>query len=1322
MKADAIEPTNSRKRQRSTSGASESGESSPKRAASEGPSLTSESGIRRSNSVEPQSFSHLSIIEDHDVDAYMATQDGISSQSHWRERSVTDKLNDFMYHYLRPLELGHVWYMVASRWLKGWKMACRGEHDKQGLREESSLGPVDNSPLVDEHGDLKPALSDGPDYELVPKPMWELFVYWYGPVQHTLERKVTTRGGSQELFVECYVPRFKVYRLRRGNDTAITGEGKTPTVSFSLRMPARDFIAALRRLYNINQKDVRYWRADISTGTSQGFEYPVGRLLTSGTELLDIPEADLDKALGDLLVNPSDEFIVEIKENDQWIIDDKSLPQQREQHDTSSLPLTTPNGLTPLADASRTFGAINEQPLFTPGGFFGEMSNRLGMVSSTSNPPGIGLPALQPSINIAGRGTSGSRTLGTLGLANFGNTCFMNSAIQCLAHNEELTEYFLTELYREELNRDNPLGMGGAIAENFGSLLSRIWSSTGPSSFAPREFKQQLQRFAPQFNGYQQHDSQELVAFLLDGLHEDLNRVLKKPYVENPDWEGGGDKELVELARKSWEGYISRNDSAIVDLFQGQYKSTLVCPECQKVSITFDPFMYLTLPLPIKKKWRHAVCFVPWDNEQPNLRIPIELDYDASFKELRRVLGRWTDTDPDNLMTLEIFQRRFYKYLDDSVPVSDMGSNDNIVCFELPCKTHMNVKAHQLPMDDMLILPVYLSSMKAFRSYSSHPDLIGHPFLVALTGEQASSLDSIYAAVVDRLTRWTTNAASLYKYVGVDHMSDPHVVPMPNGSGGGTSVTEIRENGDVIVTQAEDVEADIADEKPLSLVEENADIDMVEVNSAPAIIGPQADLFTLQVCHFISTRSSMESGAYIKEPIPWEQRQKHPGEPLVVPGDILVCKWDESFQSFFLDDNSRWALKDFEEFIHPDYDAQRRQAEKKHNDLTIDDCLDEFTKEEQLGEDDLWYCPQCKRHQQATKNLQLWKVPDVLVVHLKRFSNSRIMRDKLDAFIDFPLQGLDLESRVGERQSAKTLATSGVNVVDLGLGDVNESLLYDLFAVDEHLGGLGGGHYRAYARNHLDGEWYHFDDSHVTRCNAADAVNRNAYLLFYRRRTSRPIGGKTHAKIQAARQTHIERTNVLPTPPEEPSPPPSQSVVPILSDDLSLTQVPWTPSLPLDTMSSSSSSPPALEEGDCPPGLDDGSLDPLDQSNLRYAMPTSLTGLQGRAASPISSSSNEAEDGGSENASPRWNKLSDFVPSPPFAKAILKPASFGPHIVDINSTFAAGQAPPSPLSRIMSESEDMSLIADHWESDDAQPRSHVHVGQLPSPSPEDGHS
>lgn len=202
----------------------------------------------------------------------------------------------------------------------------------------------------------------------------------------------------------------------------------------------------------------------------------------------------------------------------------------------------------------------------------------------------------------------------------------------------------LAGVFEEELNPDNPLGMGGAIANAFGALLHRIWVPGGTgTSYAPREFKQALQRFAPQFSGYQQHDSQELVAFLLDGLHEDLNRVRKKPYVEKPDWEGGGDKELIGLAQNSWEGYMKRNDSVIVDLFQGQYQSTLVCPECAKVrlsrrcggkmvngllkgsivqvSITFDPFMYLTLPLPVDKKWKHNIYYVPWNMDRQHLKV-----------------------------------------------------------------------------------------------------------------------------------------------------------------------------------------------------------------------------------------------------------------------------------------------------------------------------------------------------------------------------------------------------------------------------------------------------------------------------------------------------------------------------------------------------------------------------------------------------------------------------------------------------------------------------------------------------------------------------
>lgn len=77
--------------------------------------------------------------------------------------------------------------------------------------------------------------------------------------------------------------------------------------------------------------------------------------------------------------------------------------------------------------------------------------------------------------------------------------------------------------YVREINKDNPIGTGGELAKAFGDLLISLWSGQ-QTSVAPRSFKTSLGRHAEQFMGYDQQDSQELIAYLLDGIHEDLNR------------------------------------------------------------------------------------------------------------------------------------------------------------------------------------------------------------------------------------------------------------------------------------------------------------------------------------------------------------------------------------------------------------------------------------------------------------------------------------------------------------------------------------------------------------------------------------------------------------------------------------------------------------------------------------------------------------------------------------------------------------------------------------------------------------------------------
>lgn len=126
--------------------------------------------------------------------------------------------------------------------------------------------------------------------------------------------------------------------------------------------------------------------------------------------------------------------------------------------------------------------------------------------------------------------------------------------------------------------------------------------------------------------------------------------------------------------------------------------------------------------------------------------------------------------------------------------------------------------------------------------------------------------------------------------------------------------------------------------------------------------------------------------------------------------------------------------------------------------------------------------PQPRAHQ-ANKKLDLWNLPEVLVVHLKRFSYSRTSRDKLDTAVSFPFKDLDLGPYLLQRPELAPL--------------------YDLYAVSNHYGGLGGGHYTAYCKMPGTGAWYVYDDSSVREVPESQVLSPAAYVLFYRRKGSK---------------------------------------------------------------------------------------------------------------------------------------------------------------------------------------------------------------------------
>ncbi|XP_040102869.1 ubiquitin carboxyl-terminal hydrolase 4 isoform X2 [Oryx dammah] len=624
---------------------------------------------------------------------------------------------------------------------------------------------------------------------------------------------------------------------------------------------------------------------------------------------------------------------------------------------------------------------------------------------------------------------------GLCGLGNLGNTCFMNSALQCLSNTAPLTDYFLKDEYEAEINRDNPLGMKGEIAEAYAELIKQMWSGRD-AHVAPRMFKTQVGRFAPQFSGYQQQDSQELLAFLLDGLHEDLNRVKKKPYLELKDANGRPD---AVVAKEAWENHRLRNDSVIVDTFHGLFKSTLVCPECAKVSVTFDPFCYLTLPLPLKKDRVMEIFLVPADPRCRPTQYRVVVPLMGAVSDLCEALSKLSGIAAENMVVTDVYNHRFHKIFQMDEGLNHIMPRDDIFVYE--------VRSTSPDGSECVTLPVYFRERKSRpSSTSTGAVLYGQPLLVSVPKHKLT-LESLYQAVCERISRY------IKQPLPDESGSSPLELGPCNGSRSGCAgedeeEMEHQEEGREQLSETEGS----GDDEPGS---DHGEATQKKSKGRPC---PRR-LFTFSLVNSYGTadiNSLATDGKLLK----------------LTSRSTLAIDWDSETRSHYYNEQESETYEKHVSMLQP--------QKKKKTAVALRDCIELFTTMETLGEHDPWYCPNCKKHQQATKKFDLWSLPKILVVHLKRFSYNRYWRDKLDTVVEFPVRGLNMSEFVCDPSA--------------------RPYVYDLVAVSNHYGAMGVGHYTAYAKNKLNGKWYYFDDSNVSLACEDQIVTKAAYVLFYQRR------------------------------------------------------------------------------------------------------------------------------------------------------------------------------------------------------------------------------
>ena len=548
-------------------------------------------------------------------------------------------------------------------------------------------------------------------------------------------------------------------------------------------------------------------------------------------------------------------------------------------------------------------------------------------------------------------------------------------------------------------------------------------------------------------------------------MNEDLNFSDEKKYIELN--EKNSDETDEQCAKRFWEANLIRNDSVITDLFCGLFKSTITCPKCNWISVTFEPFYSINLPLKENKRKKK-----PNDKIKGNIK-EYKIYYVPKYSIRNTCCANFYDIP-------NITQIRECKEMIKNKEDFQMKEIlKNICCFKVYNKSNQG----EIEEDDFIDEnnSIYLHEIVNIIELNEIKIPI---FLIYLTEENKLVL-SDYPRIIycERNSTLSDFRKKMY-ILARKYIFSPFI---------DFEKEEIDELSKQINNYINDLSID--DDYIFNLIEKEYNNIFKESYSEDELVKLQdyiqnipfriklRELLGSTIIDIFENDSMNELSAEFK-------KLTKAIDVNDCINDILI-ELDEFVLTVEFDLNSKYINKQNYKFNnytsininYPKKEEEKKKKKKKEEDVyhkpNLVECIKYFCEEEQLKVGNEWYCNKCKEHLLAKKKLDLYYLPKILIINFKRFIKESSQWEKNDEDIDFPINNF--------------------NMKDLLIGPDKAHSIYDLFAVSQHYGSTEGGHYTAVCKN--NDKWYNYDDSSVTVTSSRACLSSAAYVLFYRRQT-----------------------------------------------------------------------------------------------------------------------------------------------------------------------------------------------------------------------------